>query len=49
MVLDTSSSKWRGSSCSAPLRHVFRAFEADLKLFGQSAFQKPLPEDEPPK
>jgi hypothetical protein len=28
---------------------VFRAFEADLKLFGNSAFQKPLPEDEPPK
>lgn len=25
---------------------VFRAFEADLKLFGPSAFQQPLPDDE---
>ena len=25
---------------------VFRAFEADLKLFGESAFQKPLSEDD---
>lgn len=31
------------------LSDVFRAFEADLKLFGHSAFQRPLPEDEPPK
>ena len=28
---------------------VFRAFEADLKLFGESAFHEPLPEDEPSK
>jgi hypothetical protein len=28
---------------------VFRAFEADLRLFGSSAFQRSLPEDDPPK
>ena len=28
---------------------VFRAFEADLQLFGSSAFQRSLPEDDPPK
>ncbi len=28
---------------------VFRAFESDLQLFGSSAFQRPLPEDDLPK
>ncbi len=28
---------------------IFRAFEADLKLFGKSAFQKPLADEDPPE
>ena len=28
---------------------IFRAFEADLKLFGKSAFQKPLSDEDPPE